>query len=66
MFNRDERADKQHLPMIAGWIAFGLAMMVALASRWPERHSRADQDLGFVSHQWLAEYRTSHMSDADR
>lgn len=65
MSNRDERADIQHLPMIAGWIAVGLAMMVALASR-PWRHSRAEQDLGFVSHQWLAEYRTSHMSDAER
>jgi hypothetical protein len=59
-------ADEQHLPMIALSIALGLAIMAAFATRRPSRHRGADQDLGFVSHRWLDEYRLSHISEPDR
>jgi hypothetical protein len=47
------------------WIVVGVAAVAALARRivW---HERRKTDLGFVSHQWLAERRSSDMSDRQR
>jgi len=47
------------------WIVVGVAI-AALAKhiRWP--HERRESELGFVSHQWLLEYRLSQISDPRR
>jgi hypothetical protein len=50
--------------MIAVWIVLGLAIVAGLARR--AARLRADSDLGFVSRQWLAEYRLSHISNPQR
>jgi hypothetical protein len=48
------------------WIVIVAVAAVALAKRiaWPPE--RRKSDLGFVSHQWLAERRSSDMSDRQR
>jgi hypothetical protein len=48
------------------WIVVGLTILGALATRmaWPRK--RRESDLGFVSHQWLAEHRLPQISDSHR
>jgi hypothetical protein len=55
--------DDTHLPILATWITRGLAMIAGAARRW--RHAPAVPSPGFVSHQWLTEYRLSHFADLD-
>jgi hypothetical protein len=52
--------------MSVWWIVVGLTILGALATRmaWPRK--RPESDLGFVSHQWLAEHRLSQISDSQR
>jgi len=47
------------------WIVVVVAAVAALARRvvWRERQKT---EMGFVSHQWLAERRSSDMSDRQR
>ena len=47
------------------WIVVGVVAVAVLAGRIV-RHERRKTDLGFVSHQWLAERRSSDMSDRQR
>jgi hypothetical protein len=47
------------------WIVVALAAVAALARRVVS-HDRRKTELGFVSHQWLAERRSSDMSDRQR
>ena len=48
------------------WIVVGLTILGALAARMSWPRNRRDSDLGFVSHQWLAEHRLSQISDSHR
>ena len=52
--------------MTVVWIVVGVAAIAALANRivWP--YKRREPDLGFVSHQWLVEHRSSDLSDRQR
>jgi uncharacterized membrane protein YeaQ/YmgE (transglycosylase-associated protein family) len=45
------------------WIVVGVAIAGVLAKRI---NRSSASDLGFVSHQWIAERRLSWMSDAQR
>ena len=47
------------------WIVVGVAITGGLAKRIIRNRS-SESDLGFVSHQWIAERRVSWMSDAQR
>lgn len=47
------------------WIVVAMAAAAALARRVVWREGRKTE-LGFVSHQWLAERRSSDMSDRQR
>jgi hypothetical protein len=49
------------------WIAVGVGFVAILAQRlaWVEGRE-AQPHLGFVSHQWLVNYRRSEVSDAQR
>jgi hypothetical protein len=52
-------------PMNAIWILAGLAIVgvvSALVLSW-QRHNK-DQDMGAVSHQWIAEHRMGHANDS--
>lgn len=49
--------------MIVAWIVFGMVITAALAKRIAWSHARSRSDLGFVSHQWLAEQRRSQPGD---
>jgi hypothetical protein len=54
-------------PMNTIWIIAGLAVVgaiIALVHAWQQR--RGDQDLGAVSHQWIAEHRLGHANDSRR
>lgn len=46
------------------WIVLGVGIVGVLAKRvaWPDRRD-AEANLGFVSHQWLADHRLSQLSD---
>jgi hypothetical protein len=49
------------------WIIASLAVIgaiIALIRAWQQR--RGDQDLGAVSHQWIAEHRLGHANDSRR
>jgi hypothetical protein len=51
--------------MNIAWIVLGIGVVAVLAKwlAWPaNRDARAN--LGFVSHQWLAEHRLSQVSDS--
>jgi hypothetical protein len=49
------------------WIIVGVGIVGFLAKRIAWSGKRAGQsDLGFVSQQWLAEHRLSHISDPQR
>jgi hypothetical protein len=52
-------------PMNAIWILAGLAIVgviSALVLSW-QRHNK-EQDMGAVSHQWIAEHRMGHANDS--
>ena len=52
-------------PMNTIWILAGLAVVgivSVLVLSW-QRHHR-DQDMGAVSHQWIAEHRLGHINDS--
>ena len=53
--------------MIVLGILLSVAIVAGLAKRvaWVAEH-RAQSHLGFVSHQWLAHYRVSQVSDPQR
>jgi len=50
-----------------GWLVAGIGIVAAL-TKWAAWLSRrgTQPDLGFVSHQWLAEHRVSQISDPQR
>jgi hypothetical protein len=64
--NRGKEEQQRDLSMNVWWIVVGLTILGALATRmaWPRK--RPESDLGFVSHQWLAEHRLSQISDSQR
>jgi hypothetical protein len=64
--NRGEEAQQRDPSMNVWWIVVGLTILGAVATRmvWPR--GRPESDLGFVSHQWLAEHRLSQTSDSHR
>jgi hypothetical protein len=67
--NRGEPEQQRDLSMNVVWILVGIGIfgVLALAKRiaWPHKRG-AQSDLGFVSHQWLAEHRLSQISDSQR
>jgi hypothetical protein len=48
------------------WIVVVAVAAVALATRMAWPRERRKSDVGFVSHQWLAERRSSEVSDRQR
>jgi hypothetical protein len=49
------------------WIVVGVTIAGALAKGIMRAHNRSSEsNLGFVSHQWIAERRLSWMSEAQR
>ncbi len=49
------------------WLLLGVAMAGAYGARLAWLYPRAAPDLGFVSHQWLAEHRqVTHSSEPQR
>jgi len=49
------------------WIIVGVAIASVFANGIMRAHNcSSESDLGFVSHQWIAEHRLSWMSDAQR
>ena len=53
--------------MNALWIVVGIGIVGGLAKRIAWHHERrSPSELGFVSHQWLAEHRLSQISDPQR
>ena len=49
------------------WIVVGVAIAGAFAKGIIRARNRtSESELGFVSHQWIAEHRLSSMSDAQR
>ena len=66
LWKRGEEDQQRDLSMNVWWIVVGLTILGALATRmvWPRK--RRESDLGFVSHQWLAEHRLSQISDSHR
>lgn len=54
-------------PMNTIWIVASLAIVGAISAlglSW-QRHHR-DQDMGAVSHQWIAEHRMGHANDSQQ
>ena len=53
--------------MNALWIVLGLGFVGALVRMigWTQEHSRPP-DLGYVSHQWIAEHRLSQADERQR
>ena len=52
-------------PMNTIWILAGIAIvgvLFALVLSW-QRHNK-EQDMGAVSHQWIAEHRMGHANDS--
>ena len=49
------------------WIVLAVAALGAIVKRvvWP-RERGSQSDLGFVSHQWIAEHRLAKTHDAQR
>jgi len=46
------------------WIVVGLVTAGGLARRFVRaRNRRSESNLGFISDQWIAEHRLSHISD---
>ena len=63
----DRAAAVEHVerPMNTIWILASVAVVgivSALVLSW-QRHHR-DQDMGAVSHQWIAEHRLGHINDS--
>jgi hypothetical protein len=54
--------------MVMNMVGLGFVSgMLVLLARWmTRRHRRGDTDRGFVSQQWIAEYRLSQPSDPPR
>ena len=53
--------------MTVVWIVLVVALLGALAKKAVRpREGRSQQDLGFVSNQWVAEHRLTKMHDAQR
>ena len=48
------------------WIVLVGVVVVALAIRIAWSPERPESGMGFVSHQWLSEHRSSDMSDRPR
>ena len=47
------------------WIVLGIGLLVALARTIVWRRERGwEADLGFVTHQWVAEHRLAQTQDA--
>jgi hypothetical protein len=65
--NRGEEEEERGLSMNALWIVVCVGIFGVLAKRaaWADERGR-QSDLGFVSHQWLAEHRLSQLSDPQR
>ncbi len=59
--------EERDFEMNALWIVVGIGIFGVLANRLAWAYERGRQsDLGFVSHQWLAEHRLSQLSDPQR
>jgi hypothetical protein len=55
----------EDVSMTMVWIGLGIGLLVALARTVAWRQERGRQaDLGFVSHQWVAEQRLARTQDA--
>jgi len=65
--NRGEEEEERDLSMNAVWIVVGIGIFGVLARQVAWAYERgAPSELGFVSHQWLAEHRLSQLSDSQR
>jgi len=64
--NRGEEQERDG-SMNLGWIVAGIGIVAVLTkcAAWLDGRGTAPA-LGFVSHQWLAEYRLSQISDPHR
>jgi hypothetical protein len=65
--NREEEEQRWGVSMNFGWLVAGIGIVAALTkwAAWLGRRGTRP-DLGFVSHQWLAEHRVSQISDPQR
>jgi hypothetical protein len=55
------------LTLNPAWLVIGLAALAcAVATALWSRSSGRPSDIGFVSHQWLAEHRLSQPQDSER
>jgi len=62
---RGEPNQYEDVSMTMVWIVLGIGLLVALARTIAWRHERGrPADLGFVSHQWVAEHRLAQTLDA--
>lgn len=53
--------------MNALWIVLGLALLAAVARAIGWSHARSrPPEMGFVSHQWIAEHRISQVQERQR
>jgi hypothetical protein len=52
--------------MNALWIIIAITILAAIARTIAWSHERRPADLGFVSHQWVAEHRLSQAQDPQR